>query len=417
MQITRVWKDSWISLDSSIKPIGPVTEAALDLTVAYLLTTDMKWNKQRIESLLPTFADKIQCLQPSVKGAEDAFIWLNSKSGAYTTRSGYFAASLPPAESNNGTSDNDFDWIKDVWAGEFSPKMRAFLWSVIQNALPLGSNLQSRGNISALHCIRCQQRETAIHCFFTCPFAETVWKLIPLLRAVHIAATTSVKDAVVQFRKIICLPPTGITHNILPWVLWTIWILRNLLIFEKRKLSPEETANKGIWLAREWTQAQVPTKKSKDLPSIDRDEEDPQRLIRSADESLICMTDAAWDKNEKKAGFGWVFTGRGLDNPIHGSMGQSFINTPLIAEAIAMRSALCMALTLNFPSVRVFSENLTLIRAINGKLQSKEIIGVVSDIRSVSSGFASIVFFHLPRSKNTVADSIAKTALRVFLYV
>ena len=56
---TKIWKDSWISLDSELKPYGLIPEHALDLTVADLLTTDMKWNKKRLEELLPQVAIEI----------------------------------------------------------------------------------------------------------------------------------------------------------------------------------------------------------------------------------------------------------------------------------------------------------------------------------------------------------------------
>ncbi|KAF3538220.1 hypothetical protein F2Q69_00019129 [Brassica cretica] len=53
-----------------------------------------------------------------------------------------------------------------------------------------------------------------------------------------------------------------------------------------------------------------------------------------------------------------------------------------------------MAKSLEFSSLKVFSDNSTLIRAISGKIHSKEIIRIVSDIRSISSGSATNVFSH-----------------------
>ena len=51
-ETTRIWKDSWISLTTQLKPFGPLREAELDLTVSDLLTTDIQWNKNKIEALL-----------------------------------------------------------------------------------------------------------------------------------------------------------------------------------------------------------------------------------------------------------------------------------------------------------------------------------------------------------------------------
>lgn len=78
-----------------------------------------------------------------------------------------------------------------------------------------------------------------------------------------------------------------------------------------------------------------------------------------------------------------------------------------------MRSALYMARTLGLQLLKVFSDNSTLIRAISGNSQSKEITGIVFDIRSISSDFATIVFY-ISRSENVIAENLAKQALRAF---
>ncbi|KAF3549261.1 hypothetical protein DY000_02004013 [Brassica cretica] len=106
--------------------------------------------------------------------------------------------------------------------------------------------------------------------------------------------------------------------------------------------------------------------------------------------------------------------GHDLEAPVHGSLGHCYIGFPLLTKATAMRSALCLELTLEFPKLKAFSDNSTLIRAISSNLESKEVIGIVSNIRSISSGFASIGFSHLPRSKNSIVDTLAKKALHIF---
>lgn len=173
----------------------------------------MNWNVKRITELLPEFALDIQCLRPSKTRAEDTYIWQPSQSGVYATKSGYFTASMATHQSSPTTSPDSFNWRQDVWSGSYSPKMKVFLWSIIQGALPLGENLQKRGILSASNCPRCNERETAVHTFFTCPFAQEVWQLIPLSNAVHIAADSdeSFEHLIPRFRQAIC--PT-IRHNL-----------------------------------------------------------------------------------------------------------------------------------------------------------------------------------------------------------
>lgn len=171
--------------------------------------------------------------------------------------------------------------------------MKAFLWSVVKNALPLRVNLQKRGLISATPCLRCQNLESDIYMFFTCPFAVKVWKCDPLRQEVHIAADSSFKEAIIKFRTAVCLPPSGFALNTLPWICWAIWTARNSLIFEGKTFSPEEIALKGLRLAKEWPEAQGKTSEIKLLPSALRSSSN--RSSRSTDTSrlITCKTDAA----------------------------------------------------------------------------------------------------------------------------
>lgn len=176
----KVWKDSWISLDEDIKPYGPIPESFIDLRVSDLLTSELQWNEKRIEEVLPQLAPQIKCLRPSERGAEDIYVWQPVKSGLYTTKSGYNSA-IRSSTTTPRLPETKFDWISDVWSGSFSPKMRVFVWSIIQGALPLGHNLQKRGIMSNTSCFSCQGSETMMHTFFECPVAIEVWKQIPLL--------------------------------------------------------------------------------------------------------------------------------------------------------------------------------------------------------------------------------------------
>lgn len=400
-------------MDKVLKPMGPINEAAIDLTVADLLTSDLKWNKQRIDELLPDLATQIQCIKPSTTGAEDSFIWHPTMSGIYTTKSGYFAACDFLQQTEHTRLEGDFSWIRDVWAGKFSPKMKTFLWSILRKAIPLGANLQKRGVVSAIACVRCNEIETEVHYFFTCPYARQVWEVVPINKAVHLAASDKFEDVVVKFRKVVCLPPSGITLNILPWIVWSLWKARNSLIFEGRLESTGETVLRGIKLAREWSISQAQGTEKNNLPKdlLNRSREQTSLPIAEGNR-VVCTTDAAWNKDSLTAGLAWIFTGAGIRTPINGSVVERPIGSPLIAEASAIRSALCMAISLEFTSLDVFSDNQTLIRAISGITQAKEVIGIVKDICSISTEFASISFSFFSRTLNAKADALAKETLR-----
>ncbi|XP_018488051.2 uncharacterized protein LOC108858662 [Raphanus sativus] len=416
-QDTRVWKDPWISLEKQVKPFGPVREANMDLRVSDLLTDDLKWNTKRVESILPEFSKQIHCIKPSRKGAEDIHIWLPLNSGVYSTKSGYNSvAELPQTAQLVPTPASgpeiDFSWIKDVWSQKTSPKLRLFLWSVIQGALPIGSELQRRGMVSAALCPRCKEEETTLHIFLQCPFAKEVWSHIPLKHSVHPADISEFRSLLVNHRSSICLPPTGIRVPILPWVCWQLWNARNRLIFEDKACNPRDTATKILSSALEWDQAQVsmPSRHRSNAPPVlqppNRDDTQTQSQIAS------CFVDAAWDAACSRTGLACVIVQNPTQDHISESQIVDSVSSPLMAEAIALRRGLERALEERIPSIRVLSDCQTLIRAIVNKNQIKEIYGVLQDIDALSSLFSSVSFQHISRSQNRDADFSAKQLLK-----
>ena len=90
---------------------------------------------------------------------------------------------------------------------------------------------------------------------------------------------------------------------------------------------------------------------------------------------------------------------------------MNFVTSPLIAEALALRSALTAALNLDVTRIKMFSDNSTLIRAINNDVQIKEIFGIVKDIQQIASAFVDISFSFFSRNLNMESDELAKRTL------
>lgn len=352
--------------------------------------------------------------QPSQTGAEDQFVWLPTASGVYSAKSGYQALKRAEDQGSQATTSlgSDFGWIRDVWAADYSPKLKVFIWSILQNALPIGTNLKNRGLPAATNCIRCGEEETVAHIFFNCPFAQNVWQEIPLTTAVHLAAQVDFKETLVASRSMICLPPTGITRNILQWVCWAIWNARNHLLFENRVFSSSETAIKGIQSSREWITAQDNAKaKQAQLPHLQAGNRQQHRVLLAS--YSLCKTDASWDKSSKNAGLAWIFPATESTPERRGSQRVESVSSPLMGEALAVKLALRSAVSHDLSTIRICSDNQTLIRVLNGKLFDKEIYGISQDISSISSAlFVDVSFSYLPRAENSEADALAKACLR-----
>lgn len=137
-----------------------------------------------------------------------------------------------------------------------------------------------------------------------------------------------------------------------------------------------------------------------------------EQAHRSSFATTVCKTDAAWDKVSHSAGIAWIIEdiSRSLDS--RGSLVHHNVTSPLAAEALAMRAALQTESFLNVTHLQMFSDNQTLIRAINDKFFDKEIYGILKYIESSSSRFVELSFFYLPRAENGQANALAKFILR-----
>ncbi|XP_056865875.1 uncharacterized protein LOC130511947 [Raphanus sativus] len=127
--------------------------------------------------------------------------------------------------------------------------------------------------------------------------------------------------------------------------------------------------------------------------------------------SLAIFTHAAWNPSTRAAGLGWIVDDRDSSSSSSHSATSEHVSSPLMAEALAVRSAINFALIQGFSSLSIFSDAKALIDTINHKEMKTEIFGMLQDIYLSALSFMSISFISIPRAANEKADSIAKQAL------
>ncbi|XP_023641325.1 uncharacterized protein LOC111831438 [Capsella rubella] len=404
---TSVWYDPWISLTSPVVPMGPVPEKSQNLKVSELICPISKeWDKAKISLILPQYEQDILSLRPSKLGAEDKYIWLPTKTGEYSAKSGYHEASKEDSTNLQPIPrSEDFNWLKEIWNIRCSPKVKFLLWKAMRNAIPSGKNLKDRGINREAVCPHCGEDESNLHLFFHCTFARKIWELAPLKSPIHPTLVTSLKAGIELTNRLLCLPPLGIGHgNLSPWIMWMIWISRNKKIFEHKQPNSADTLTQAIILAKEWNMAQSDTS-SNPKPHLDR-------TLQFVDaDSIRIFSDAAWREDSKEAGFGWIWmdTVTGLES--HGSSTATNVCSPLMAESIALLLALKQALNLGFQKVIFASDSQLLIKALNAEPFSKELYGIHHDILLLSLNFIECNFTFVKREQNMKADGVAKSAL------
>lgn len=239
-----VWESHWLSTKIPLAPIGPPTASNSKLMVRDLLfPSSEEWNLSAIRSHLPQYENVIRQLIPSSNPMNDSLVWLPEKLGVYSSKSGYALLHHILA-----TTPSDFNWKRCIWNLKMAPKIKHFMWRIVNNALPVSSNLALRGiTVSDSLCKKCSQQEDKIHLLFSCPYATRVWELAPTLFKPQTDLVESTGKLLQDLMRMLNLPPTRISSTPLyPWLLWNLWKTRNQLVFENRYFSEEETVLKSI---------------------------------------------------------------------------------------------------------------------------------------------------------------------------
>ena len=193
-------------------------------------------------------------------------------------------------------------------------------------------------------------------------------------------------------------PPIGLSSVVLtPWLLWSLWIARNNLLFNKKTASPEDIISRAVASAREWLNAQEPAALSpRSRPIVERPIENCH----------ILQSDAAWREDSGIAGLGWIIK----KNTERASFGSHchFVASPMVAEALALREAIFKCKELGIQRIRCETDSTQLVKVITAKKPPPDIYGIVSDIISLISEFELIQFRWIPREQNKDADALAK---------
>ncbi|WZZ77784.1 hypothetical protein YC2023_098356 [Brassica napus] len=124
----------------------------------------------------------------------------------------------------------------------------------------------------------------------------------------------------------------------------------------------------------------------------------------------VCFTDAAWSQATNRAGCGWCFMNRENVAFLQDARAFELISSPLMAEAIAIRSALLHALEAGILENCIKSDCQALIAALSSKRHPADLYGIIGTSR-LSLRFTRISFCFISRSLNFLADSLPKSVL------
>ncbi|RID53635.1 hypothetical protein BRARA_G01017 [Brassica rapa] len=130
--------------------------------------------------------------------------------------------------------------------------------------------------------------------------------------------------------------------------------------------------------------------------------------------SVLCFTDAAWHATSSRAGCGWIFISQQDEHLHQGTTTFENTSSSLVPEALTIRSALLNALEAGFTRICIKKNCQALVALINSKNHPKDLYRIYRDIEHLSLSFYRIAFSYVSRNLNSLADSLAKSALLLY---
>ena len=173
---------------------------------------------------------------------KDRVRWAFEKKGEFSVKSMYRWLAY------GGVSDPT---LKKIWRLKIPLKIRVFLWQVIHDRLPTREQILKRYGPTDGKCPLCGSSETLDHLMFQCATAVFVWSVI--------RDTLDWPACPQNLTEVLSLTKNGPTEIFsVSWigiaaVWWSLWTIRNKLIFEKKIIKkPYDAIFRILYFLQEW---------------------------------------------------------------------------------------------------------------------------------------------------------------------
>ena len=177
-QSIRIWRDSWIPREYSLKPITRRRRSRVRW-VSDLLSPNKECDINLLrENFSAIDVDEILKIQLPAIPMEDVLSWNSKKSGIFSVKSAYKLAYNLRSAEHAATSSNfkkrRIQW-SNIWNNDAPPKIKVFAWRLAKEALPTNVNKKNRHMNMIDMCDICGEgSEDAFHAVVDCQHSKNL---------------------------------------------------------------------------------------------------------------------------------------------------------------------------------------------------------------------------------------------------
>ncbi|XP_028754420.1 uncharacterized protein LOC114713907 [Neltuma alba] len=409
-----VWKDPWIPGMKKFKmPLDNAPSINEDMVVAQLIQ-DRQWNLHAISNLVEESVLKcIREIPLSSTPRDDSLLWAPAKNGIYNVRAGYklsHAATNGRIMATRASVSRKVEpsiWSA-VWKLKVIPKIRSFIWRILNNALASKDALFKRKCATNPVCPVCgDDTETLEHFFLLCEWVKVAW--LGSVMGLNISPL-NIQNISFWLEQFLLMIDTELDYGkaYISTMLWSIWKLRCKWIFEQVLPKPEETIEMTNRTMQEYWNANslLPKVPSYVMPKASFKWRKPQA------NSFKINCDDAFNNSNGRAGIGVVCrNSEGLF--IKGWAEKVSAQSAFQVELLAALKVVSLATQWQHFPVIIEMDCKDLFSAITQKyllLCPWLLQGLLAKLFAMVNDRSSICFSLIPREGNAAADFLAAIA-------
>ena len=387
----------------------------LELKVGDLLDQETgEWNREALEEIFfPRDIQTITKLRTAVD-CDDFWCWKHNRSGDYSVKSGNWLAmrKVLRNEFQEAEMQPSINTLKEeAWNSLTAPKIQAFMWRTLSNAILVATKLRSKGMKVDILCPHCGSiDESPNHVLFTCELARQVWALSNFpspLNGFHKDSMFVNFSYLFQMSKNISVPVE--IRKCYPWVLWLIWKNRNKFVFEAKEQKAVEIVDNIFDEALTWFLAQQLDKmgKQREVELV----RSQKRIWKKPPPNWVkCNFGVKWLKKTQRMGVAWIVRNNEGGSFLHSR--RSFVNVATLEEAkeIALAWTLECMVAHKLDNVIIACEDVVLMKVIERPKAWPSFTSIYQKMKNFLSKFRCWKSIVESRSSNRCAFLIADSA-------
>jgi ribonuclease HI len=402
----KVMSDPWLREKEGTWIPSPQVQGAYNITVNELMIENVKmWDKVKIDSLFPQHIAKCILGVPLFNMVEeDKLIWVDSKYGQYSVKSGYNLMLNTTGKNNNSVSEGVWN---TMWKIHAPPKVKHFLWRICRDCLPTRTRLQERRVHCPLSCPVCSHHfEDDWHIFFMCNDSVQARQTAGLENVIapRLLHYNNVKDVIFD----VCTREDQQVAGAVAVLLWSIWNNRNSCVWNEIKETGRSIGFKAWQVWNEWYSVHHMQQQA----SSSQQQQQTLEWQKPDTNWYKCNVDAGFHNALNKTSIGWCvrdFRGRFV---LAGTMWKEGICSIVEGESIAILEAMKVITQRGISNVIFETDSKSTVDAIHAlRGGDSEFCTFICHIRNMLSCNQNFLVKFIKRQANMVAHTLARAAI------